>query len=169
MPDVTEGEYPMTAFKILAAAAVAAGVVSHMPAASAQAMVKATPEAVAKVLQDKGYKALIGKDKSGDPKVESAAEGVNFIVYFYGCKNGANCGDIQFSAGFQKTEADANAINEWNKNQRFAKAYLDSDGDAHFETDVHLDDAGMPLELFKTYLDLWTSTLPAFRDTAWPK
>lgn len=132
-------------------------------------MVKATPESVAKVLQDAGYKALTGKDNSGDPKIESAAEGVNFIVYFYGCKNGANCSDIQFSAGFEKARANANAINEWNKNQRFAKAYLEPDGDAHFETDIHLDDAGMPLALFKVYLDLWTSTLPAFRDTAWPK
>lgn len=158
----------MTAFKTWTAAMLGASVVSLTPAASAQTLVKATPEAIAKLLQDEGYKAQVGKDNQGDPKIESAAEGVNFTVYFYGCEKGANCDDIQFSAGFEDTRANATAINEWNKNQRFAKAYLDAEGDAHFETDVHLDDAGIPLPLLKTYLDLWTSTLAKFRDTAWP-
>jgi hypothetical protein len=55
---------------------------------------------VAAWLQKAGYKAELTKDESGDPLINSAAEGQTFKIYFYDCNEAKRCKALQFSAGF---------------------------------------------------------------------
>lgn len=88
----------------------------------------------------KGYgSAEIGTDNSGDPKISGRLSGVRYTIYFYGCKNGENCTNVQFRAGFtQQTKQTVQHINKWNSSKRFGKALIDKDGDAAVEMNVNL-------------------------------
>lgn len=58
-------------------------------------------------------------------------EGYNVVLF----NKGTN---MQFWAGFKK-KADLQKVNEWNKNKRFSRAYIDGDGDPVVEWDVDFD------------------------------
>ena len=48
-------------------------------------------------------KAALGKnERTGNPKVESAANGYTFNVYFYGCKEARDCSSLSFVTIFEK-------------------------------------------------------------------
>lgn len=120
------------------------------------------PEVVA-WLQNAGYKAELKKDSEGDPMISSAAQGVNFTVYFYDCDGGARCRAIQFSAGFDmKTPPTVQKINEWNRDKRYLKAYLDSDGDPRVEYDVNVN-AGRTMSGLNDDFGVWTRRLADFK------
>ncbi|WP_232793370.1 YbjN domain-containing protein [Caulobacter hibisci] len=117
---------------------------------------------VAKWLQDAGYKAELTTDKSGDPLVKSAAEGVAFSIYFYDCEAKPRCKAIQFSAGFDlKAPLTAAKINEWNRNHRYLKAYIDDEGDPHIEYDVNVN-AGRTQAGLDDDFAVWTSMIGDF-------
>ena len=60
-------------------------------------------------------------------------------IYFYAC-NDDGCQSIQYRTLFQRNERFTLAfVNAWNYEKRFAKAYLDRDGDLVLEWDVDLD------------------------------
>jgi len=85
---------------------------------------------VAALLQEAGYRAVI---KSNDDKkfyIESAANGGNFSVNFYGCKEDANCDSFEFHAWYKKQPQYTAALaNDWNESKRFLKLSIDKDGD----------------------------------------
>src|SRR5882757_3344398 len=59
-----------------------------------------TGSEVAAWLQKAGYKAELTKDDSGDPVINSAANGSTFKIYFYDCDTAkARCKALQFSGG----------------------------------------------------------------------
>ena len=112
-------------------------------------------------LQDRGYKAVLTKDGTGDPRIESATGGTNFRVYFYGCTAG-RCSAIQFSAAFDlKNGIGAAAINKWNAENRYMRAYTDDDSDPWVESDINLD-GGRTMAGLNADLDMWTTHLPDF-------
>ena len=93
------------------------------PAAMAQSVSASNPASVVAALQDAGYKAELGTDSAGDPKVASAMGGVNFHVFFYGCEANTACQDLQFSAGFDLTDGiDMAVVNDWNSSKFIGKA-----------------------------------------------
>jgi hypothetical protein len=53
-------------------------------------------------------------------------------------------------------------INEWNRSQRFGRAYLDKDGDPVIEMDLDLDDGGLSAALFADNLEFWDAVLGKF-------
>lgn len=60
-------------------------------------------------------------------------------IHFYAC-NDDGCQSIQYRTLFQRHERFTLAfVNAWNYEKRFAKAYLDRDGDLVLEWDVDLD------------------------------
>ncbi|MEI9926776.1 MAG: hypothetical protein WDN44_02535 [Sphingomonas sp.] len=75
-------------------------VAAPLPAAAQDRMVDITqPTVVVQVLQEEGYKAVLKKNDSGRPYVESAANGSNFTVEFFGCetdKPERGCTSLQF-------------------------------------------------------------------------
>jgi hypothetical protein len=54
---------------------------------------------------------------------------VRWLVFFYGCDAGALCGDLQYSVAFDAPGVTDAAINAWNRDRRFLKAYLGTAGD----------------------------------------
>lgn len=112
-------------------------------------------------LQKSGYQAVLGKDDSGDPLIDSAANGSKFKIYFYDCVNG-RCKAIQFSAGFDlKTPMAFEQINTWNRKNRYLKAYLDDDRDPYVQYDVNVN-AGRTFSGLDDDFGVWTGMLDDF-------
>jgi hypothetical protein len=139
--------------------------------AQAQMVTAAKPETVVKALQAAGYSAKLEKDGTGDPMIVSAANGHPFRVIFYGCKANKNCATVTFAAGFDKKGATSlESINEWNRKNRFGRAYLDDEGDPLLGMDVDLDDGGLSPALFADNLEFWTAVNGAFqKHIGWDK
>lgn len=150
---------------MLQAAALAATAYAMLPAAAhAQLISAADPAAVAKVLQDKGYRAELTKDSEGDPLIKSGAEGASFLLLFFNCTKGKNCATVQFYAGFDREGSySLEKLNEWNRTKRFGRAYRDNEGDPVIEMDVDMDDGGMSKALFEDNVEFWTSLLSSFQ------
>ena len=120
-----------------------------------------TPRDVAEVLQAEGYKAEMGVDGVGDPKITSGAEGKTFVVLFYGCKEG-RCVAYQMHAGFDVSTSPGLAkINEWNTKNRFGRAFLDGDNDPIVEMDMDTE-RGYTTEAISNNLATWLAVLSKF-------
>ena len=68
--------------------------------------------------------------------------------------------DIQLYAWFND-KVSVQKINDWNKKQRFCRAYVDKDGDAVLESDLDLE-GGVTLENIKAFIDAYRTLLPLF-------
>jgi hypothetical protein len=122
-----------------------------------------TAPEVAKVLQDKGYKAVVKTDEDGDPEVESAADGTDFVIFFYGCNHGPRCPSITFQTHFDTTHpTSVDDVNTWNMNKRFMKAWLNTDKTLYGEMDVDVSH-GFLTEGLAEYVDVWSQFLPEFK------
>lgn len=120
------------------------------------------PQAVADLLQQAGYRAAVGVDNVGDPKIDSSAAAVDFSIYFYGCENARNCQSVQFSSGYDLEKGTSfQAMNDWNAAQRFGYAYLDSDSDPFVSMDVNMA-FGISPDNFRDSLALWEQVLSDF-------
>lgn len=149
----------------LAALTATAPLTVTKTAAGSSAPVVASADSVARVLRDKGYQAEITTDSSGDPLIRSSASGAKFMILFYGCEKGRDCTSIQFYAGFKSDgKMKVEKMNEWNRDHRFSRAYLDSVNDPCVEWDVNLDEGGVSPALFADDLENWSSVLGSFRD-----
>ena len=120
-----------------------------------------TAQDVASVLRAKGYQADITTDKEGDPLVRSNSSGAKFGVFFYECKGKPRCKSIQFSAGFNEPGLDPAKIADWNRRNRFGRAWIDKDGDPFVEMDVDVEH-GATVEALANDLDRWVSVMGAF-------
>lgn len=134
-------------------------------AAWAENVVASDPEAIAKLMQDWGYRAELTKDSEGDPKINTSAAGVDFYVYFYGCSGGADCTEIQLGAGFDLPDGmTLEAVNEWSSQNRFNRVYLDEEKDPFIRYDVNLAEGGISPELFKEILANYERRLADFQE-----
>lgn len=114
-------------------------------------------------LQSEGYKSI---DKSSADRllIESAAEGVRFHVQFFGCDGLKDCQSVQFWSAFDLTNGiDIQRINDWNRDKRYGKSYLDAEMDPFLEMDVNMT-GGLPLASARENLALWTTVLAEFQD-----
>lgn len=149
----------------LAALAAGAGLAVSSAAVSAPGDIHTdgmTGPEVAKWLQGAGYKADLSTDDTGDPMIKSATDGLNFTVYFYDCTAKPRCKALQFATSFDlKTPMTAAKINEWNKGNRYLKAYIDDEGDPYVQYDVNIN-AGRTISGLKDDFDIWTSMLGDF-------
>ena len=81
------------------------------------------------LLQELGYRAQLGEDSSGKPRIKTRLSGMNVIIYTYNCKSG-RCNNIQFSVAVDLADgATLEKVNEFNKSKLFGKVFLDSNGD----------------------------------------
>jgi len=137
-------------------------------ASSTVAMAQMTAQdenAILRAMQDFGLVATMGEDGGGDPKISSRVSDTKFSVYFYGCENNQNCASIMFKAGYDLNDGiTAMKINEWNRDKRFAKAYIDDEGDPFLEMDVNMALDGMGGENFADNLDWWRLLVEDFED-----
>lgn len=120
---------------------------------------------VMKAMQDFGLVATMDKDAQGDPKISSRVSDTKYSVYFYGCEDNDNCSSILIKAGYDlNTGLSALKINEWNRKKRFAKAYIDDEGDPFLEMDINLDFDGVGNKNFEDTLDWWRLSVEDFEE-----
>ncbi|HHI70804.1 MAG TPA: YbjN domain-containing protein [Rhodobacteraceae bacterium] len=121
--------------------------------------------AVLKAMQDFGLVATMDVDSEGDPKISSRVSDTKFNVYFYGCEDNKNCKSILIKAGYDLNNGiSALKINEWNREKRFVKAYIDDEGDPFIEMDINLDFEGVGSQNFADDLDWWRLLVEDFED-----
>src|SRR6266567_645074 len=108
------------------------------PESQPQIITSVTVEQIATVLQGAGYRAEVATGSNGKKFIKTAMNGAGVAVYFYGCTN-ENCNSLSFSTYLKKDPNRSVAYaNAWNIRYRFAKAYIDGDGDLVFDLDIDL-------------------------------
>ncbi|MER5170962.1 YbjN domain-containing protein [Thioclava sp. GXIMD2076] len=150
--------------QLLVSLAMLAGLAAPLTASPALAnTVTATPAAILAAMRADGLQAQQETDDYGAPMLVSQLNGTHFSVYFYGCKSGAQCQNIQFSTGYDLDRPlDARRINDWNRDNRFGRAYLDDDGDPFIEMDINMAGNGVTQQNFSTSLGLWQTVTRDF-------
>ncbi|WP_264212101.1 YbjN domain-containing protein [Leisingera thetidis] len=146
--------------------AIAASAVLVMPvAAAAQNVVAKTGDSVAGFFKDEGAKVEVTTDSVGDPNLKVEYYGNDFSVYYYGCDGNINCDAIQFYSGYQTDGGVRLAkINEWNRENRFARGYVSEEGSARIEMDVFLGSEGMSPDDFAQTVGIWTRRMAEFEE-----
>ncbi|MCP5144056.1 MAG: YbjN domain-containing protein [Gammaproteobacteria bacterium] len=144
----------MTPTRLLFTAAALLGLT--ISPVQAQNVDATSPDALILIIQELGYKALADTDQQGDPLIRSSANGGDFTIYFYGCNEGKDCKAIQYSKGYDMADGMAlERVNEWNKEHRFGKVYLDAEMDPYIEMDVNMDLGGVNRKNFEDTFDWW--------------
>lgn len=141
-----------------------AGALLPITAASAQTMIDATdPDQIVNLIRGFGS-AVLETDAAGDPLIVGRMEGTRFLVLFFGCNgSGAQCRSIQFRAAWETDGAHSPAaLNAWNRDKRFAKAYLDQVEDPILEMDVNLFE-GVTTSNLEDTIDWWQIMLADFK------
>ncbi|NSY39696.1 YbjN domain-containing protein [Leisingera sp. ANG59] len=146
--------------------AIAAAAVLMSPAAAmAENVVAKTGDSVANFFKDEGAKVEVTTDSVGDPNLKVEYYGNDFSVYYYGCSDNTNCEAIQFFSGYQTDgSVRLSKINEWNTNNRFARAYVSEEGSARIEMDVLLGNDGMAPDDFADAVGLWNRAMQDFEE-----
>jgi hypothetical protein len=100
-----------------------------------------------------GFQYEIKTDSAGDPMLAFKQAQLRVGLYFYH-KVGGQYTAIQLSTGFSMSNGPSlEKINEWNRTKRYARAYLDKEGDPRVEVDLDLEGGvteGAIKELFRT-------------------
>jgi hypothetical protein len=130
---------------------------------------KYTVAELAKVLQNAGYRADI--PTGGSPRISTGMSGYKVNVYLYSCDGDAGCGSLEFSMILTKSDKmTLSLVDKWNQEKRYAKAYLDTDGDLNLEYDVsfvggvttqHIVEAAGIFEALLPALDQFLNKPPA--------
>lgn len=122
-----------------------------------------TLEQVAGWLQDAGYRAEI-KTEDGKRNIYSGSDGHNFHVSMYDCNDKNVCGSLQFWVGFDTKGAfNPSQINQWNRKNRWVRAYVDDVNDPWLEMDVDLTPGGS-YENLNDEFAIWRSALKRFHE-----
>ncbi len=96
------------------------------------------PGQMAALLRDRGNPAEVITENNRT-RIRTEIGTRRSSIYFYAC-NDDGCQSIQYRTLFRRHERFTLAfVNAWNFEKRFAKAYLDRDGDLVLEWDVDLD------------------------------
>lgn len=132
---------------------------------NAQSVLAASPDTIVQALQAAGYRAQLGRDESGNPQIQSAAGGSNFVVYFFDCENGRGCRAVQLHASYEMSAPSLEQLNAWNRDHRYGRAFVANNNFPTVEMDIDLDSAGgMSRQLFLDNLELFVALVPQFEE-----
>jgi hypothetical protein len=118
------------------------------------------------LLQGWGFRAELSADEEGNPLIGSSINGVNYSVFFYGCdaRQPRRCDSIGFSAGFDLNEPlTHDYMNEWNRYNRFGKAYVDDEGNAYLAMNINVD-GGVTEAALRDWLAWWEIGIADYLD-----
>jgi Putative bacterial sensory transduction regulator len=120
---------------------------------------------IAELMKGAGYRAEL-KGEKADRYLRSASSGYNFSIFTYGCNDdGTKCKSVQFYAGFNpKVSPTLEKMNEFGRDNRWGRYYLDKDGDPVIEFDLDLEQGGMSEELFLDNVEYWDYAMGRFAD-----
>lgn len=119
----------MTATPATAADPGAAPASAPVPALIQEAAVGLTPAEVRAWLMEKGATVDEPQTIEGQTLLRVNDGSANWLIFFYGCDAAGRCQDIQFAANIVADGLSLDRINAWNREQRFVKAYLQSNVD----------------------------------------
>ncbi|MCB1472325.1 MAG: YbjN domain-containing protein [Rhodobiaceae bacterium] len=147
------------------APALAQDTAKNQPSQEAAQIVDATnPEMLVTIFQDLGYRARLTTDSQDDPLIEVKVSGVDTSVFFYGCTENKDCGQIQFRAAFNMNGKGSPAeMQAWNKDRLFGVAFLDSEFDPVIELAVNLR-GGVSRDNLADTVDWWDVVLSQFKE-----
>lgn len=122
----------------------------------------ANPARLVDLLRAAGVRAELDTSEP-TPLIVASADGTNFVILFYGCRNGQDCTAIQFISGFQmNTPPTLQRINEWNAGRIVGQAYTAPDGSIRIAHYVALR-YGMSETNFAYTVEQWRIALRDFR------
>jgi hypothetical protein len=112
----------------------------------------------------KGFgSASLEKDSDGDPQIVCRMEGVKYVIFFYGCKSGQNCDQVQFHASWKDTaNISFEKANRYNAKKRLGRAYKRDDGDVAIDMLVNLA-YGVTKRNFESTFEAWATALRSFK------
>lgn len=150
--------------KALTAAFMGATAAMAATPAQAELISAANPKAVFLIAKANGFNPEMTTKKDENPSFRITVNGTKSLVLFMNCDDdGANCKTVQFYAGFSVTEPiSLDHINNWNRDKRFARAYVDLELDPVLEMDLDLDFNGLPSENVAEAFTLWRSLLSEY-------
>jgi hypothetical protein len=125
----------------------------------------ASPRSIVALMQKDGYRAKLVTDEGKRPYIESATAGATFYIHLQNCKETADCQDVMFRSSYDRDEdspVKVEKINEFNRDNRWARAYLDKDSGPVIEYDVLFTDQLIDEKMFREALEIWDSVLTDF-------
>lgn len=158
--------------KVILRAALALGITTTIAATPAHAeLINATnPATIKAIVKSQGWPATLVSKPGEDPYLESNRGGLKFLVLFMNCDAGKKCKTLQYYMGFSDAKnVSLDRLNQWNKDKRFARAYLDDEGDPVLEMDVDVDFSGIPRENLGETFNTWASLMDSFREYVFEK
>lgn len=100
----------------------------------------------------------------GSQWIRGEYDGIIYSISFLNCQAGAACTTIQFRAWWNSEGAHSmEAMNGWNRDWRFATAYLDEENDATVKFDVNLAGGVSAANLDDT-VQWWHAAVRRFRE-----
>lgn len=130
-----------------------------------EAAVGLTPAEVRAWLMEKGATVEEPQTIEGQTLLRVNDGSTNWLIFFYGCDATGRCQDIQFAANIVADGLSLDRINAWNREQRFVKAYLQSNIDgtpsAVLQFDVLLL-AGLGVDQLNDPTVVWLELLARF-------
>jgi hypothetical protein len=120
------------------------------------------PSRIAQVIQANGFQASLDRDSRGDPIIRSASDGITFAIFFYGCRENANCRSIQYATSFRMSKPPTlEAINRFNQSRTLGEASITTSGMPRLSYFMTLE-GGVTEANFVYAFGLWRSVLSAF-------
>lgn len=133
---------------------------SLSPFSGAEEIVAGEPERIRDLASGFGS-ATLETDDTGDPMISGRISGYKYVMYFYGCEGSDTCKDIQLMASWTDTHANAGHMHQWNFENRFGTAFIDSDGDPTIQMSINLA-YGVTRENLDDSMDWWRVVLTDF-------
>jgi len=84
-------------------------------------------------------------------------------LYFYDCTENRDCSTVMFQAAWETDEVTVAKMAEWNRKERFGKAFLDEDGHPTVEMNVNLH-GGVSLTNLDDTFDWWRVVVETFAE-----
>jgi hypothetical protein len=130
--------------------------------AAANEIFASQPKTLVTQLQSLGYRAVIGTDSSGNPKIDSGINGINYTIWFYGCEAGVDCRSIELQSSFTvETPVTMESMNAWNRDNLFGTGFIADDGSAMISYTVSMD-GGLTVENFNSVIERWETATDQF-------
>ncbi|SFM50767.1 MULTISPECIES: YbjN domain-containing protein [Marinobacter] len=118
------------------------------------------PGDILEIAKGFGY-ATLDTDDDGDPMITGRIDGNRFVIHFYNCTNGENCGVILLRAAWISDNVDWETLNGWNTRMLVGMAYLDDENDPVIELPVILE-GGVSADNLEEVFDYWRTVLGSF-------
>lgn len=149
---------------IIPSLALAIMSISSPTLAHAQQVTAKDPATLFSIAKAEGFAPEEIKEASAAPMILLKLGASSSALLFRDCdEKESSCKTVQFYAGYSvDAPFQLEYINNWNRDNRFGRAYLDDSGDPVLEMDLDLDFAGLPRANVVEAFRMWRSLVTTF-------